>query len=47
MDGMLLTYGDMIMKSSDMVEMVFEDREIKWILGAGVNKIEGLLITKT
>ena len=26
----------------------FEDREIKWILGAGVNKIEnGLLITKT
>ena len=37
---MLLTYGDMIMKSSDMVEMVFEDREIKWILGAGVNKIE-------
>ena len=40
MDGMLLTYGDMIMKSSDMVEMVFEDREIKWILGAGVNKIE-------
>ena len=40
MDGMLLTYGDMIMKSSDMVEMVFEDRNIKWILGAGVNKIE-------
>ena len=40
MDGMLLTYGDMIMKSSDMVEMVFEDRDIKWILGAGVNKIE-------
>ena len=40
MDGMLLTYGDMIMKSSDMVEMIFEDREIKWILGAGVNKIE-------
>ena len=29
MDGMLLTYGDMIMKSSDMVEMVFEDRDIK------------------
>ncbi|USL95694.1 NAD(P)/FAD-dependent oxidoreductase [Riemerella anatipestifer] len=40
MDGMLLTYGDMIMKSSDMVEMVFEDRDIKWILGAGVNKVE-------
>ncbi|HZH69134.1 MAG TPA: FAD/NAD(P)-binding oxidoreductase [Flavobacteriaceae bacterium] len=40
MDGMLLTYGSNIMKSSEMVEMVFEDRGIKWILGAGVNKIE-------
>ncbi|WP_424000968.1 NAD(P)/FAD-dependent oxidoreductase [Maribacter sp. IgM3_T14_3] len=40
MDGMLLTYGNNIMKSSEMVEMVFEDRGIKWILGAGVNKIE-------
>lgn len=40
MDGMLMSYGDMIMKSSEMVEMIFEDRGIKWILGAGVNKIE-------
>lgn len=40
MDGMLLSYGSNIMKSSEMVEMVFEDRDIKWILGAGVNKIE-------
>ena len=40
MDGMLLTYGDAIMKSSEMVEMLFEDRGIKWILGAGVNKVE-------
>ena len=40
MDGVLLSYGDNIMKSSEMVEMVFEDRGIKWILGAGVNKIE-------
>jgi sulfide:quinone oxidoreductase len=40
MDGMLLSYGDAIMKSSEMVEMVFEDRGIKWILGAGVHKIE-------
>ena len=40
MDGMLMSYGDMIMKSSEMVEMIFDDRGIKWILGAGVNKIE-------
>ncbi len=40
MDGMLLSYGSNIMKSNEMVEMVFEDRGIKWILGAGVNKIE-------
>jgi len=40
MDGMLMNYGNINMKSSDMVEMVFEDRGIKWILGAGVNKIE-------
>jgi sulfide:quinone oxidoreductase len=40
MDGMLLSYGDTIMKSSEMVEMIFEDRGIKWILGAGINKIE-------
>lgn len=40
MDGMLLTYGDRTLKSSDMVEMIFRDRAIKWILGAGVFKIE-------
>ncbi len=40
MDGMLLSYGNKIMKSNEMVQMVFEDRGIKWILGAGVNKIE-------
>jgi sulfide:quinone oxidoreductase len=40
MDGMLMSYGSMTMKSREMVEMIFEDREIKWILGAGVNKIE-------
>lgn len=40
MDGMLLSYGNNIMKSSEMVEMIFEDRGIKWIIGAGVNKIE-------
>ncbi len=40
MDGMLLSYKGLAMKSSEMVEMIFEDRDIKWILGAGVNKIE-------
>ena len=40
MDGMLMSYGSITMKSSEMVEMIFEDRDIKWILGAGVNKIE-------
>ena len=40
MDGMLLSYGSMTMKSHEMVEMIFEDRDIKWILGAGVQKIE-------
>lgn len=40
MDGMLLTYGNQTMQSKEMVEMVFADRGIKWILGAGVTKIE-------
>jgi len=40
MDGMLMSYGKETMKSSEMVEMVFADRGIKWILGAGVNKVE-------
>lgn len=40
MDGFLLSYGGSTLKSSEMVEMVFSDRGIKWILGAGVYKIE-------
>ena len=44
MDGMLLDYGGQMMKSSEMVEMVFADRGIKWILGAGVSKIEDGLV---
>ncbi|MCX7550362.1 NAD(P)/FAD-dependent oxidoreductase [Xanthomarina sp. F2636L] len=40
MDGMLLSYKGMTMKSHEMIEMVFEDRGIKWILGSAVNKIE-------
>lgn len=40
MDGMLLSYGGKPMHSKDMVEMIFKDRGIKWILGAGVNKVE-------
>lgn len=40
MDGMLLSYGKETMQSSEMVEMVFRERGIEWILGAGVTKIE-------
>ncbi|HRL71690.1 MAG TPA: NAD(P)/FAD-dependent oxidoreductase, partial [Flavobacterium sp.] len=40
MDGMLLSYGRKTMHSYEMVEMVFKDRGINWILGAGVTKIE-------
>ena len=40
MDGMLMSYGNNILKSSELVEMIFEDRDINWILGAGVNKVE-------
>jgi len=40
MDGMLMSYGSNIMKSNEMVEMIFEDRGISWILGAGVYKVE-------
>jgi sulfide:quinone oxidoreductase len=40
MDGMLLSFNNAEMKSSQMVQMIFEDRGIKWILGAGVNKVE-------
>ena len=44
MDGMLLDYGGIHMKSCEMVEMIFEDRAIKWILGAGVRKVEDGLV---
>lgn len=44
MDGMLLSYKGINMKSADMVEMVFEDRGIKWILGAGVHKVESGMV---
>ncbi len=40
MDGMLLDYGGINMRSKDMIEMIFEDRGIKWILGAAVTKVE-------
>lgn len=40
MDGMLLSYGGKQIRSSEMVEMVFSERSIKWIVGAGVYKIE-------
>ncbi|MGW8122632.1 NAD(P)/FAD-dependent oxidoreductase [Roseivirga echinicomitans] len=40
MDGMLLAYQGKTMTSSDMVEMVFHDRGIEWILGAGVTKVD-------
>lgn len=40
MDGMLMSYGSNIMKSNEMVEMIFEDRGIQWILEAGVSKVE-------
>lgn len=40
MDGMLMSVGGKPTPSDELVEMVFEDRGIKWILGAGVTKIE-------
>ncbi len=40
MDGMLMSVGGKPMASYDLVEMVFADRGIKWILGAGVHKVE-------
>ncbi len=40
MDGMLLSYGSSSMSSSEMVEMVFQDRGIRWISGAGVKNID-------
>lgn len=40
MDGMTLSYGSDVLPSSEMVEMVFADRGIKWITQAGVYKVE-------
>jgi sulfide:quinone oxidoreductase len=40
MDGMLLSYGTEQMASKNLVEMVFRDKDIKWILQAGVTKVE-------
>ncbi len=40
MDGMLMRVSGKPMKSDELVEMVFADRGIKWILGAGVTKVE-------
>ncbi|MCB0636218.1 MAG: NAD(P)/FAD-dependent oxidoreductase [Lewinella sp.] len=40
MDGMLLSFKGQRLHSTEMVEMIFEDRGINWILGAGVNKVE-------
>lgn len=44
MDGMLMSYGSQRMKSSEMVEMIFEDRGINWITGAAVQKVEDGLV---
>lgn len=41
MDGVLMSYGTNIMKSKEMIEMLFEDRGIKWIKRAGVKKVDG------
>lgn len=40
MDGLLMSYQGKNLPSSEMVEMIFNDRGIRWILGAGVQKIE-------
>jgi len=40
MDGMTLKVGGKKMTAQDLAEMLFEDRGIKWIKRAGVNKIE-------
>ncbi len=45
MDGMLLSYGNEQLSSKELIEMVFEDRGIDWILGAGVTKIDEGLCT--
>ena len=40
MDGLTVKMGSKLMPSKDLIEMVFEDRGIKVIKRAGVNKIE-------
>lgn len=40
MDGILMKFAGQEVGSSDMVEMVFKDRGIKWILGARVQGVE-------
>ncbi len=40
MGGMILSYGGKAMDSEQMVEMIFKDRGIDWITGAGVTKVE-------
>ncbi|MFY0674113.1 MAG: FAD-dependent oxidoreductase [Bacteroidia bacterium] len=40
MDGMVMKVNGKEMKSAEMVQMVFEERGIDWILGAGVHKVE-------
>ncbi len=39
-DGMLMKVGRKEMHSSELVQLVFEERDIEWILGAGVYKVE-------
>lgn len=40
MDGLLVSYRGQAMASHKMVEMIFRDRGISWVLGAGVKKVE-------
>lgn len=40
MDGLLLKYGRKNIHSSEMVEILFKDRGIEWIIEAGVTQVE-------
>ncbi len=44
MDGMLLKVGGKEMTGQELAEMLFEDRGIKWIKRAGVNKVENGIV---
>ena len=44
MDGMLLKVGNKNMQASELAEMLFSDRGIKWIKRAGVHKVEDGLV---